>query len=154
MFSVKTLLIGIYVINLQCIHNVTNDHILSSFMTYHLITDASCGAGTAFSQFTLYFSEVRGVRSLVFCLIFCISLFFCVLFILAFVLSVLARFTSADSSSGIFKLFSFITQFSLSVRGRIYRLPLKCYPSKISCTFPIPHICQMADRSMFRLRLQ
>lgn len=76
MFSVKTLLIGIYVINLKCIHNVTNDHILSSFMTYHLITDASCGAGTAFPQFTLYFSEVRGVRFLVFCLIFCISLFF------------------------------------------------------------------------------
>jgi hypothetical protein len=45
-------------------------------------------------------------------------------------------------------------KFSLSIRGRIYRLPLKCYPSKISCTFPIPHICQMADRSMFQLRLQ
>ena len=58
---------------------------ISSFMTYHRVSNksntmgATCEAGIAYpsgaSEFTPVFSEVRVVRSLVLCVVFCRSLF-------------------------------------------------------------------------------
>ena len=59
--------------------------IISSFMTYHRVSNKSntmsvtCEAGITYpsgaSEFTPVFSEVRVVRSLVLCVVFCRSLF-------------------------------------------------------------------------------
>ena len=87
--------------------------LLSCFKTHfeHIFLFVS-KAGTACPSrppvFTPMLSEVRVVRSLVFCVVFCRSLF--VLFLLTFVLSVLFWLTASDYPFSIFKLFLCMTE--------------------------------------------
>ena len=78
---------------------------------YSNTTGAANGAGTVHPsrapEITMFFSGVRVVRSLVFCVMFCRSLCPFVLFHLTIVLTIVLRFMSSDYHFDIFKLFFF-----------------------------------------------
>ena len=103
--------------------------IISSFMTYHRVSNKSnamgstCEAGIAYpsgaSEFTPVFSKVRVVRSLVLCVVFCSSLFVLLSFFI-WSLCCLSFFGFWCSPLGVFKFFFLYSLFSFRMTIRTF----------------------------------
>jgi hypothetical protein len=76
------------------------------------VKDVACGSGTAHPsgalEFSLVFSEVRVVRSVGFCVVYCLSLFVLLSFFFSIVLVFLLQFTASDCPFFIFTLHTFL----------------------------------------------